>query len=152
MRRFINADVSLRAGLASRTSPRNGLNMTRILLIEDNEANQDLVSRYLALFGCEVTVATDGLSGLERARRDCAQFDMVLMDIDLPDMDGWEVMRQLKVDAETRSLPVIALTAHAMRGDRETALSAGFDDYATKPIDFADLFEKIQKLTSRAPV
>ena len=125
--------------------------MTRILLIEDNEANQDLVSRYLALFGCKVTVAPDGLAGLERARRDCAQFDLVLMDINLPYLDGWEVTRRLKADVETRSLPVIALTAHAMQGDRESALSAGFDDYATKPIDFADLFEKIQKLTTRTP-
>ena len=99
--------------------------MTRILLIEDNEANQDLISRYLALFGCEVTVAGDGLTGLERARRDRAQFNLVLMDVNLPHMDGWEVTRRLKADAETRSLPVIALTAHAMQGDRETALSAG---------------------------
>jgi CheY-like chemotaxis protein len=128
-----------------------GIRMPRVLLIEDNDANQDLVSRYLALFGCTVTVRRDGLSGLETARRDCSHFDVILMDVNLPEIDGWEVTRRLKADPATRSLPVIALTAHAMKGDREKALAAGCDEYATKPIDFIDLLGKIQSLYNQAP-
>jgi two-component system cell cycle response regulator DivK len=124
--------------------------MPKILLIEDNDSNRDLVSRYLELFEYEVTVAVDGPDGLQKARADCDNFDMVLMDMNLPDMDGWEVARRLKADEATKSLPVIAITAHAMVGDREKALEAGCDDYATKPIDFPSLFSKIEALLNKA--
>jgi two-component system, cell cycle response regulator DivK len=126
--------------------------MPRVLLIEDNEANQDLISRYLGLLGCDVIVASDGPSGLETARCEGSQFDLVLMDVNLPGMDGWEVTRRLKSDPQTRRLPVIALTAHAMAGDREQAQEAGCDAYVTKPIDFLDLFGKIQSLACRVHV
>ncbi len=118
--------------------------MPKILLIEDNEANQDLISRYLLLFEYDVVVMADGLQGLSRARSAEEKFDLVLMDMNLPEMDGWEVTRQLKADPATKSLPVIALTAHAMVGDREKALQAGCDEYATKPIDFTSLIDKIE--------
>lgn len=117
--------------------------MRRILLIEDNDANQNLMSRYLELFDCEVTVARDGLSGLHLAEQKAFRFDLVLLDMNLPEMDGWEVARRLKAHEATRHLPVIAVTAHAMVGDREKTLAAGCDDYATKPIDFPALLEKI---------
>jgi len=124
--------------------------MTRILLIEDNDSNQDLISRYLSLFDCEVAIAPDGQAGLDRALRDFAEIDVILMDMNLPELDGWEVTRRLKRHESTRSLPVIALTAHAMKGDREKALAAGCDDYETKPINFKKLFEKIDLLTRKA--
>lgn len=121
--------------------------MRRILLIEDNDSNQDLISRYLQLYECDVTVVSDGLTGLETAAQERANLDLILMDMNLPEMDGWEVTRRLKANEITRTLPVIALTAHAMIGDREKALAAGCDDYATKPIDFQKLFEKIDEWT-----
>ena len=117
--------------------------MRRILLIEDNDANQDLISRYLELFDCEVTVALDGRAGLLKAQQEHSNLDLILMDMNLPELDGWEVARQLKASATTRELPIIAVTAHAMVGDREKALAAGCDDYATKPIDFQVLLELI---------
>ncbi len=124
--------------------------MRKILLIEDNDSNRDLISRYLELFEYDVTVATDGQDGLQKARADCDSLDMILMDMNLPEMDGWEVTRRLKADETTRSLPVIAITAHAMMGDREKALEAGCDDYTTKPIDFQNLFGKIEALINKA--
>jgi two-component system, cell cycle response regulator DivK len=120
--------------------------MTRILLIEDLDANQDLISRYLRLFDYEVAVASDGQAGLTKARLERSEIDLVLLDMNLPRMDGWEVARQLKGDESTRTLPVIAVTAHAMVGDREKALSAGCDEYVTKPLDFTILLEKIESL------
>jgi CheY-like chemotaxis protein len=126
--------------------------MPRILLIEDNDTNQDLICRYLELFDYEILVEGDGLQGLETARREGANLALILMDMDLPTMDGWEVARRLKADEATRSLPVIALTAHAMKGDREKALAAGCDEYVTKPIDFNELFDKIQSLPQRVLV
>lgn len=123
--------------------------MRRILLIEDNDSNQDLISRYLQLYECDVTVVSDGPSGLETAQHQRANLDLILMDMNLPEIDGWELTRRLKADDATRSLPVIALTAHAMIGDREKALAAGCDDYATKPIDFQELFEKIDAWTRK---
>jgi CheY-like chemotaxis protein len=123
--------------------------MTRILLIEDLDANQDLISRYLRLFDYEVAVASDGQAGLTKARLERSEIDLVLLDMNLPRMDGWEVARQLKADESTRTLPVIAVTAHAMVGDREKALSAGCDEYVTKPLDFTILLEKIESLLSK---
>jgi two-component system, cell cycle response regulator DivK len=120
--------------------------MRRILLIEDVYANQDLISRYLHLFDYEVVTASDGQAGLTKARLERSEIDLILLDMNLPEMDGWEVARQLKVDESTRSLPVIAVTAHAMVGDREKGLMAGCDEYITKPIDFTTLLEKIEAL------
>ena len=120
--------------------------MPRILLIEDLDANQDLIARYLRLFDYEVVAASDGQAGLTKARRERSDIDLVLLDMNLPQMDGWEVARQLKADESTQSLPVIAVTAHAMVGDREKGLLAGCDEYVTKPLDFTTLLEKIELL------
>ena len=116
--------------------------MTRILLVEDNEMNRDMLSRRLARRGYEVLLAHDGAEGLALAAERAP--DLVLMDLSLPGIDGWEVTRQLKADPATRAIPVIALTAHAMAGDRERAIAAGCDDYDTKPVEFARLLAKIE--------
>jgi len=126
--------------------------MGRILLIEDNEANQNLVVRYLGVFGHQVIVAGDAATGLALATKARGEIDLVLLDINLPDLDGWEVARRLKTAPVTRALPIIAVTAHAMVGDRETALAAGCDDYVTKPIEFKILVNTIQRLTCEASV
>src|SRR5262245_11593381 len=117
--------------------------MPRVLLIDDVDANQDLIARYLNLFDYEVVVASDGQAGLVKARQERSKIDLVLLDMNLPEMDGWEVARQLKADESTRSLPVIAVTAHAMVGDREKGLMAGCDEYVTKPLDFTALLDTI---------
>ena len=124
--------------------------MPRILLIEDNDSNRDLISRYLVLFENQVEIAVNGLEGLGMAQAKPDEFDLVLMDMSLPEIDGWEVTRRLKANAATRSLPVVAITAHAMVGDRERALAAGCDDYVTKPIDFEILLSKITALCNKA--
>ena len=117
----------------------------RILIIEDNELNRDMLSRFLLLFKYEVLPpAIDGRQGVEMAKATLP--DLILMDMSLPDVDGWEVTRQLKADLATSSIPVIALTAHAMAGDREKAIDAGCDEYETKPIDFPRLMVKIDAL------
>jgi two-component system, cell cycle response regulator DivK len=121
--------------------------MARILLIEDNEMNRDMLSRRLERRGYEVITAVDGEQGLELARS--AAPDLILMDMSLPVLDGWEATRQLKAASVTQSIPVIALTAHAMRGDREQALEAGCDDYDTKPVDFPRLLTKMEALLQR---
>lgn len=118
--------------------------MAKVLLVEDNEMNRDMLSRRLLRRGFEVSVAVDGQEGVDMARAESP--DLVLMDMSLPIMDGWEATRQLKSDAQTASIPVIALTAHAMAGDREKALEAGCDDYDTKPIELPRLLEKIAAL------
>lgn len=123
--------------------------MQRILIVEDNEMNRDMLSRRLLHKGFEVSIAKDGLEGLERARGESP--DLILLDLSLPLKDGWEVARDLKKDAKTRAIPVIALTAHAMTGDREAALEAGCDDYDTKPIDMPRLLGKIAKLLPVQP-
>jgi CheY-like chemotaxis protein len=123
--------------------------MKKILLVEDNEMNRDMLSRRLARKGYDVVIATDGQQGIDMARSDAP--DLVLMDMSLPVLDGWEATRRLKHSDETRHLPVIALTAHAMSGDRERALEAGCDDYDTKPIEFPRLLEKIEALLGQAP-
>ena len=124
--------------------------MRRILLIEDNESNRDLISRYLELFENEVAFAVNGQAGLLMAQSEPSRFDLILMDMNLPEVDGWELTRRLKADKATQSLPVIAITAHAMVGDREKALAAGCDDYITKPIDFTNLLSKIESLCNEA--
>ena len=118
--------------------------MAKILLVEDNEMNRDMLSRRLQRRGHEVVVATDGEQGVAMARAESPA--LVLMDMSLPGIDGWEATRRLKADAATRATPVIALTAHAMAGDREKCLAAGCDDFDTKPVDFERLLGKIQAL------
>jgi len=117
--------------------------MPKILLVEDNEMNRDMLSRRLARRGYEVVIALDGQQGIDLAGT--AQPDLILMDMSLPVVDGWEATRRVKAGATTKHIPVIALTAHAMAGDREQALAAGCDDYDTKPIDLARLLPKIEK-------
>ena len=118
--------------------------MPTILLVEDNEMNRDMLSRRLERRGYRVVLATDGQSGVEMAGTEAP--DLVLMDMSLPVLDGWEATRRLKADPRTAHLPVIALTAHAMSGDRERALAAGCDDYDTKPIELPRLLGKIEAL------
>ena len=118
--------------------------MPRILLVEDNEMNRDMLSRRLARKGYEVVLAVDGQSGVEMARTHAP--DLVLMDMSLPVLDGWEATRRLKADAATQHIPVVALTAHAMSSDRDKALEAGCDDYDTKPIEMPRLLGKIETL------
>jgi len=121
--------------------------MCRILLIEDNEMNSDMLQRRLRHRGFEVLLAVDGRQGVDMAQRE--RPDLVLMDMSLPEMDGWQATRMLKGDAGTCRIPVVALTAHAMVGDREKALEAGCDDYAVKPIDMPLLLETIERLAPR---
>jgi len=118
--------------------------MPKILLVEDQEMNRDMLSRRLKKRGYEVSIAVDGAEGLEKARSD--RPELILMDMSLPVIDGWEATRTLKADAATRSIPVIALTAHAMSTDREKALEAGCDAYETKPVELPRLLETIEKL------
>jgi two-component system, cell cycle response regulator DivK len=118
--------------------------MTRVLLVEDNEMNSDMLSRRLTRRGFEVTVAADGQQGVETARREMP--DIILMDMSLPVLDGWGATRILKADEATRSILVIALTAHAMPGDRDKAIECGCDDYETKPIELPRLLEKMDRL------
>jgi CheY-like chemotaxis protein len=122
--------------------------MPRILLVEDNEMNRDMLSRRLARKGYEVAIAVDGQQGIAMARSETP--DLILMDMSLPVLDGWEATRRLKAAAETKAIPVIALTAHAMVGDREKAVEAGCDDFDTKPIEFPRLVEKIEALLGKA--
>ena len=118
--------------------------MPKILLVEDNEMNRDMLSRRLQRRGYEVLTAVDGESGLAMTRSEAPA--LVLMDMSLPGIDGWEATRRLKADPATRAIPVIALTAHAMAGDREQALAAGCDDFDIKPIDLDRLLGKIEAL------
>src|SRR5713226_3172381 len=118
--------------------------MAKILLIEDNEMNRDMLSRRLQKRGYDVVAAVDGEQGVVLAR--AAAPALILMDMSLPVLDGWEATRQIKGDPATRAIPVIALTAHAMAGDREKALNAGCDAYDTKPIELTRLLEKIEAL------
>ena len=122
--------------------------MTKILLVEDNEMNRDMLSRRLIRSGYEVVLAVDGEQGVALAAS--GRPDVVLMDMSLPVLDGWEATRRLKADPATRETPVIALTAHAMAGDEKKAREAGCDDFDTKPVDLARLLEKIEALIGRA--
>lgn len=121
--------------------------MVKILLVEDNELNRDMLSRRLQRRGYNVACAADGSEGIALAMSDAP--DLILMDMSLPVLDGWEATRQLKASDTTRSIPVIALTAHAMAGDRERAMQSGCDDYDTKPIELPRLLEKIEALLAR---
>ena len=121
--------------------------MPKLLLVEDNEENRDGLSRHLKRKGFDVQVAVDGQQGVEMARAIVP--DLVVMDMSLPVLDGWEATRRLKADPATRHIPVIALTAHAMAGDREKALQAGCDEYDTKPVEFDRLLRKVQAVLGR---
>ena len=116
--------------------------MPKILLVEDNETNRDMLSRRLERKGFQVVVAVDGAQAIALAQSDAP--DLILMDMNLPVIDGWEATRKLKALSGTRPIPIIALTAHAMAGDRDKAMAAGCDDYDTKPIEFSRLLDKIQ--------
>ena len=120
--------------------------MKKILVIEDNEMNQDLILRRLKKKGYEVTLAGDGEEGLRLIKE--IKPSLVLVDVNLPKMDGWEVARASKDDPETKDIPLIALTAHAMEQDKRKALDAGCDDYETKPIEFKQLISKIEKFVA----
>jgi len=120
--------------------------MTTILLVEDNEDNRDMLSRRLERKGFTITIAIDGQEGVDKAR--AAHYDIILMDMSLPVIDGWEATRILKSDPATANIPVIALTAHAMSGDKEKAIAAGCNDYDTKPIDLERLLGKIEQFLS----
>jgi CheY-like chemotaxis protein len=123
--------------------------MPKILLVEDNEMNRDMLSRRLVRKGYPVLIAVDGEQALQIAGSESP--DLILMDMSLPVMDGWESTRRLKADPATRAIPIIALTAHAMAGDREKALEAGANDYDTKPIDLPRLLSKMEALLSVPP-
>jgi two-component system cell cycle response regulator DivK len=121
--------------------------MSKILLVEDNEMNRDMLSRRLQRRGYEVLIAVDGEQGVAMARAEAP--DLILMDMSLPVLDGWEATQLLKAAPETQAIPIIALTAHAMSGDREKALAAGCDDYDIKPVELPQLLEKIQALLEK---
>ncbi len=118
--------------------------MTKILLVEDNEMNRDMLSRRLTRRGYDVVIAEDGQQGVDMATSE--RPDLILMDMSLPVMDGWEATRRIKESGATKSIPVIALTAHAMSEDRDQALAAGCEDFDTKPIELDRLLEKINRL------
>jgi two-component system cell cycle response regulator DivK len=120
--------------------------MAKILLVEDNEMNRDMLSRRLERKGFSILLAVDGQSGVEMTKQHAP--DLVLMDMSLPVLDGWEATRRLKADLTTARIPIIALTAHAMSSDRDKALEAGCDDYDTKPVDLPRLLGKIELLLS----
>jgi two-component system, cell cycle response regulator DivK len=123
--------------------------MPKILLVEDNEMNRDMLSRRLQRKGYEIVIALDGQQAVAMAASESPA--LILMDMSLPIFDGWEATRRIKAADETRKIPVIALTAHAMAGDREKSLEAGCDDYDTKPIELPRLLEKMETLLNRTP-
>ena len=122
--------------------------MSKILVVEDNEMNRDMLTRRLERKGFEVVIAIDGKAGIDMASS--SNPDIILMDLSLPVIDGWEAARQIKADSAMQSIPIIALTAHAMAGDEQKALEAGCDDYDTKPIDLKRLLGKIENLLGSA--
>ena len=121
--------------------------MPKVLLVEDSEESRDGLARHLRRRGYETLIAVDGRQGVEMAHSESP--DLILMDMSLPVLDGWEATRQLKATPQTQGIPVIALTAHAMAGDREKALEAGCDDYDTKPVEVARLLAKIESLLAK---
>ncbi len=123
--------------------------MPKILIVEDNEENRDALSRRLQRRGFEVISAADGKAGVALAQSE--KPDLVLMDMNMPELDGWEATRQIKAVPECKDLPVVALTAHALTGDRERALEVGCADYHTKPVDFSKLMTQIEALLLKKP-
>ncbi len=124
--------------------PLRGVQMSKILLVEDNEMNRDMLSRRLSRRGFEVVIAVDGQQGIDKAESE--KPDLILLDMSLPVIDGWEAARRLKASEVTCSIPIIALTAHAMSGDREKTIQAGCNEYDTKPIELPRLIGKINAL------
>ncbi len=124
--------------------------MAKILLVEDNELNRDMLERRLLRKGFQVILAANGEESIAKAAQD--RPDLILLDLSLPGIDGWEATRRIKADDETAVIPIIALTAHAMTGDREKALAAGCDEYDTKPVELERLLGKIQRLLPQATV
>jgi CheY-like chemotaxis protein len=122
--------------------------MTKLLLVEDNEMNRDMLSRRLRKRDYEVVLAVDGEEGVAKAQSEAPA--LILMDMSLPGIDGWEATRRIKADAKTKDIPVIALTAHALVSDRESALAAGCDDFDTKPVELTRLVTKIENLLTKA--
>ena len=123
--------------------------MSKILLVEDNEMNRDMLSRRLVKRGYDVVIAIDGQEGVAKAQSESP--DLILMDMSLPVVDGWEATRRIKSDPATRAIPVIALTAHAMAGDEEKARAAGCDDFDTKPVELPRLLSKLEALVRKRP-
>jgi CheY-like chemotaxis protein len=123
--------------------------MPKILLVEDNEMNRDMLSRRLIRKGYEVVMAVDGEQAVAMSLSEAPS--LILMDMSLPVFDGWEATRRIKAEAQTKGIPVIALTAHAMAGDREKSIEAGCDDYDTKPIELQRLLDKMEALLNRKP-
>ena len=121
--------------------------MVKILLVEDNEMNRDMLSRRLVRKKFEVVIAVDGVEGVEMSISEAP--NIIIMDMSLPELDGWEATRRIKANPQTKSIPVIAMTAHAMTGDREKCLQAGCDDYDTKPVELSTLLDKIKNLISK---
>lgn len=120
----------------------------KILLVEDNEMNRDMLSKRLIRKGYEIIIATDGAQGVEMGEKEHP--NIILMDMSLPVIDGWEATKKLKSNEITKNIPIIALTAHAMTGDREKAMAAGCDDFETKPIEFTHLVEKIESWLTKS--
>jgi two-component system, cell cycle response regulator DivK len=118
--------------------------MPKILIVEDNEENRDALSRRLERRGYSVVIAMDGRVGVTMAQEE--QPDLILMDLNLPDVDGWEATRMIKANEQTTTIPIIALTAHAIAGDQQRALQAGCDDYHSKPVEFPRLLGQIETL------
>src|SRR5215468_11122888 len=139
-----SAAARSREGSWKATDCKGGFWMPKILLVEDNEMNRDMLARRLERRGYKVVIALDGDQGVQLAQTETP--DLILMDMSLPVLDGWEATRRLRALPATQAIPIIALTAHAMAGDREQALTAGCDDYDSKPIEFARLLGKIQAL------
>ena len=123
--------------------------MVKILLVEDNEMNRDMLSRRLIRKKFEVVIAINGVEGVEMSISEIP--DIILMDMSLPELDGWEATKKIKANQQTKDIPVIAITAHAMTGDREKCLQAGCDDYDTKPVEFPRLLVKINNLIGKKP-
>jgi two-component system, cell cycle response regulator DivK len=121
----------------------------RILIVEDNEENRDALSRRLKRRGFDVVMATDGVQGMAMARSE--RPDLILMDMNLPELDGWEATRQLKAAEDTKAIPILALTAHALAGDRDRALAAGCSDYHTKPVELPRLLQQIEEILRTPP-
>ena len=140
----MNKSVDSLEAIGSQVAGAQGGNLAKVLLVEDNEMNRDMLSRRLARRGYFVVVAKDGLEGVSMATHETP--DIILMDMSLPEIDGWEATRRIKAAPETASIPIVALTAHAMASDREKALEAGCDDFDTKPVELSRLLEKMEKL------
>ncbi len=121
--------------------------MSKILVVEDNEMNRDVITRRLRRKGFEIAVAVDGVEGMDVALKE--QPDLILLDLSLPRVDGWALARLLRAEPRTQRIPIIALTSHAMVGDRQKAIRAGCDDYATKPVDLPSLLNQIQTLLNK---